>query len=159
MKKIFAVIALFAFASSAYARDTISIVGSSTVFPYATIGAERFSEEGYNGATIEPTGTGGGMKLFCGGIRNKFPDITNASRPMKSKEAKLCLDNGVTDVIEVVLGNDGLTFSNSVEAERFSLKKEHIFLAMAAEVPVNGEIVKNPLLLGVKLIVLSRLQN
>ncbi len=144
MKKIFAVIALFAFASSAHARDTISIVGSSTVFPYATIGAERFSEEGYNGATIEPTGTGGGMKLFCGGLGTNFPDITNASRPMKAKEAKLCLDNGVTDVIEVVLGNDGLTFSNSVEADRFSLKKEHIFLAMAAEVPVNGEIVTNP---------------
>ena len=77
MKKIFAVIALLAFASSAHARDTISIVGSSTVFPYATIGAERFSEEGYNGATIEPTGTGGGMKLFCGGLGTNFPDITN----------------------------------------------------------------------------------
>ena len=144
MKKIFTVIALLAFASGAYARDTISIVGSSTVFPYATIGAERFSEEGYNGATVEPTGTGGGMKLFCGGLGTNFPDITNASRPMKAKEAKLCLDNGVTDVIEVVLGNDGLTFSNSVEADRFSLKKEHIFLAMAAEVPVDGKIIANP---------------
>ena len=144
MEKIFTVITLLAFASSAYARDTISIVGSSTVFPYATIGAERFSEEGYNGATIEPTGTGGGMKLFCGGLGTNFPDITNASRPMKAKEAKLCLDNGVTDVIEVVLGNDGLTFSNSVDADRFSLKKEHIFLAMAAEVPVDGKIVTNP---------------
>ena len=109
MKKIFTVIVFLAFASSVYARDTISIVGSSTVFPYATIGAERF-KEGYNGATIEPTGTGGGMKLFCGGLGTNFPDITNASRPMKAKEAKLCLNNGVTDVIEVVLGNDGLTF-------------------------------------------------
>ena len=144
MKKIFITFILFTLISVANARDTISIVGSSTVFPYATIGAERFTEEGYNGATIEPTGTGGGMKLFCGGIGEKFPDITNASRPMKSKEAKLCLENGVTEVIEVVLGNDGLTFSNSVEAERFSLKKKHIFLAMADEVPVDGVIIKNP---------------
>ena len=76
MKKIFIIMTLFTIVSSAYARDTISIVGSSTVFPYATIGAERFTEEGYNGATVEPTGTGGGMKLFCGGLGTKFPDIT-----------------------------------------------------------------------------------
>ena len=97
------------------------------------------------------------MKLFCGGLGTNFPDITNASRPMKAKEAKLCLDNGVTDVIEVVLGNDGLTFSNSVDADRFSLKKEHIFLAMAAEVPVDGKIVTNPYTLGMKLI--AHIQN
>jgi phosphate transport system substrate-binding protein len=80
MKKFYTLIALLAITSTTYARDTISIVGSSTVFPYATIGAERFTEEGFNGATVEPTGTGGGMKLFCGGLGTKFPDITNASR-------------------------------------------------------------------------------
>ena len=144
MKKLIYLILGMSLATSLYARDSISIVGSSTVFPYSTIGAERFFEEGNVAPTVEPTGTGGGMKLFCGGVGENFPDITNASRPMKAKEAQLCLDNGVTDVVEVVLGNDGLTFSNSVDAQRFELKKEHIFLAMAAEVPVDGKIVTNP---------------
>ena len=144
MKKLLLLIFISSLFTSVQARESISIVGSSTVFPYSTIGAERFSEAGNKAPTVEPTGTGGGMKLFCGGIGENYPDITNASRPMKAKEAKLCLENGVTDVIEVILGNDGLTFSNSVNAERLSLKKEHIFLAMAAEVPVDGAIVKNP---------------
>ncbi|MDB9824516.1 substrate-binding domain-containing protein [Alphaproteobacteria bacterium] len=144
MNKLYLIILAFSISFAAHSRDSISIVGSSTVFPYATIAAERFSEEGNKAPTVEPTGTGGGMKLFCSGIGESYPDITNASRPMKAKEAKLCLTNGVTDVIEVIIGNDGLTFSNSVSAERFNLKKEHIFLAMAAEVPLNGVIVKNP---------------
>ncbi len=89
MKKLLLLIFRSSLFTSVQARDSISIVGSSTVFPYSTIGAERFSEAGNKAPTVEPTGTGGGMKLFCSGIGENYPDITNASRPMKAKEAKL----------------------------------------------------------------------
>ena len=80
----------------ANARDQISIVGSSTVYPFVTIVAEKFGQSsGFKTPVIESTGSGGGMKLFCKGIGVEHPDITNASRAMKSKEAKLCADAGV----------------------------------------------------------------
>ena len=92
-------------AGSAQARDQISIVGSSTVYPFATIVAEKFGQSsGFKTPVIESTGTGGGMKLFCKGIGLKYPDITNASRAMKSKEAKLCQDAGV-EFQEFTVGN------------------------------------------------------
>ena len=75
---------------SSQARDTIKIVGSSTVYPYATVVAERFGKTGFNTPVIESTGTGGGMKLFCAGVGTDHPDITNASRKIKSKEKALC---------------------------------------------------------------------
>ena len=98
----------------AHARDQISIVGSSTVYPFATVVAEKFGQtSGFKTPVVESTGTGGGMKLFCGGIGVEFPDITNASRAMKSKEADNCAANGV-EFIEIIVGNDGLAFSNSL---------------------------------------------
>tara|TARA_E500000075_G_scaffold68203_1_gene61481 strand:+ start:149 stop:1264 length:1116 start_codon:yes stop_codon:yes gene_type:complete len=122
------------------ARDQISIVGSSTVYPYGTVNAQRLGEEGYNTPTYNSTGTGGGMKLFCGGVGVDHPDMTGASRPMKAKEAKLCAENGVNNVIEVMWANDGITFSHSNDAEPFSVTREEIFMAMAKEVcvPVSG---------------------
>ena len=98
---------LIAFGSlfgTSYARDQIKIVGSSTVYPYATIVAERFGKSGFKTPVIESTGTGGGMKLFCAGVGVNHPDITNASRVIKEGEIELCKKNGVTEIIEIVIG-------------------------------------------------------
>ena len=132
------------FSAETFARDQINIVGSSTVYPYGTVNAQRLGESGFKTPTYNPIGTGGGMKAFCAGVGVEFRDITGASRPMKSKEAKLCLEAGVTNVIEVMWANDGITFSHSNEAEPFSLTREEIFTAMAAKVVVDGEVVENP---------------
>ena len=105
MKKYkFGLIAIFCsfFAGSLEARDQIKIVGSSTVFPYATVVAERFGKTGFKTPVIESTGTGGGAKLFCAGVGTSHPDITNASRAMKSKEKALCKKNGVNEIIEIL---------------------------------------------------------
>lgn len=96
------------------ARDYISIVGSSTVYPFATVVAETFGKTtGFKTPKIESTGTGGGFKLFCGGIGVAHPDITNASRAIKKSEMDLCAANGVAEVIEVKIGYDGNAIANS----------------------------------------------
>ena len=117
----------------ALAREQISIVGSSTVYPFATMVAERFGQgSGFKTPVIESTGTGGGMKMFCGGIGTDFADITNASRAIKSGEKELCAKNGVTPV-EFVVGNDGLAFASSNAAKRMNLGIEHIAVALSSE--------------------------
>ena len=103
LKTLFFLILSFVFVSNAIARDQIKIVGSSTVYPYATVVAERFGKSGkFKTPVIESTGTGGGMKLFCAGVGTNHPDITNASRAIKSSEKELCSKNGVKDIIEIV---------------------------------------------------------
>ena len=145
LKNIIAVIAILSFASYAQARDQIKIVGSSTVYPYATVVAEQFGKKGsFKTPVIESTGTGGGMKLFCAGIGVNHPDITNASRAIKSKEKALCEKNGVKDIIEVVVGNDGITFSHSAKAPDADFTKEQLWRALAAKVDVDGKLVENP---------------
>ena len=111
-------IASLAVSTAAQARDQISIVGSSTVYPFATIVAEKFGQaSGFKTPVIESTGTGGGMKLFCKGVGVEHPDVTNASRAIKSKEAKMCADAGV-EFQEFIVGNDGIAFSNSLQGQR-----------------------------------------
>jgi len=133
MKKALVFAALIAaFSSSAFARDQIQIVGSSTVYPFATIVAEKFGQQGNKTPVIESTGTGGGMKLFCSGIGVQYPDVTNASRAIKKSELKLCAKNGVTPV-EFIVGNDGLAFASSIEAEKMNLGIEHIAAALSSE--------------------------
>ena len=123
---------------AAQARDQISIVGSSTVYPFATIVAEKFGQSsGFKTPVIESTGSGGGMKLFCAGVGLEHPDITNASRAMKSKEADLCASNGV-EFQEFIVGNDGLAVANSNQAARFNISIAHIAAALAAELPGGG---------------------
>jgi len=123
---------------AAHARDQISIVGSSTVYQFATIVAEKFGQSsGFKTPVIESTGSGGGMKLFCAGVGLEHPDITNASRAMKSKEAKLCEANGV-EFQEFIVGNDGLAFSNANTAQQFEISIAHIAAALAAELPGGG---------------------
>ena len=123
---------------AAQARDQISIVGSSTVYPFATIVAEKFGQSsGFKTPVIESTGSGGGMKLFCAGVGLEHPDITNASRAMKSKEADLCASNGV-EFQEFIVGNDGLAVANSNQATQFNISIAHVAAALAAELPGGG---------------------
>ena len=128
-----AIAAILATSTMAHAREQISIVGSSTVYPFATMVAERFGQgSGFKTPVIESTGTGGGMKMFCGGIGVEFADITNASRAIKSGEKELCAKNGVTPV-EFVVGNDGLAFASSNATKRMNLGIEHIAVALSSE--------------------------
>jgi phosphate transport system substrate-binding protein len=132
---------------TAMARDTISIVGSSTVYPFATVVAERFGRTGNATPKIESTGSGGGMKLFCQGVGTQHPDITNASRRMKKSEFELCQSNGVKDITEVKVGYDGIVIANSVKGEHIDLSLRDIFLALAKDVPNpdgSEELVANP---------------
>ncbi|MEM9030854.1 MAG: substrate-binding domain-containing protein [Pseudomonadota bacterium] len=138
-----AAVAASAFVSAAVARE-IKIVGSSTVFPYTQAVAEEFARKGGKAPTVESTGTGGGMKIFCAGVGEAHPDITGASRAMKPSEAELCKKNGVTNVTEVLLGYDGLSVANSREGQKVNFTKEHLLKALAAKVMVDGKFVDNP---------------
>ena len=134
-----------AMSAPAMARDTISIVGSSTVYPFATVVAERFgTKTDFSTPKPESTGSGGGLKLFCQGIGTQHPDITNASRRMKTSEFELCQSNGVTDITEFRIGSDGIVIASSKEAENLDITLEQLFLALGSKVPVNGEWVANP---------------
>jgi len=142
-----AALAMASVPGTAMARDTISIVGSSTVYPIATVVAERFGRTGNATPKIESTGSGGGMKLFCQGVGTQHPDITNASRRMKKSEFELCQSNGVKDITEVKVGYDGIVIANSVKGEQIDLSLRDIFLALAKDVPNpdgSEELVANP---------------
>lgn len=134
-----------AFAGVAEARDRISIVGSSTVFPYTQAVAEEFANKTGNPApVVESTGTGGGMKIFCAGVGEGHPDVTGASRAMKKSEWEKCEANGVTSVSEALIGFDGIALAHSRQGPEMDVTKAQLFLALAAQVPVDGEIVDNP---------------
>ncbi|WP_245577520.1 PstS family phosphate ABC transporter substrate-binding protein [Nisaea denitrificans] len=136
---------VIAVAAAAEARDQIRIVGSSTVFPFSTTVAETFGKtSGFKTPVVESTGSGGGLKLFCSGVGVQHPDITNASRRIKKSEVELCAKNGVADIVEVKIGFDGIVIGNAKSGATLNLTKQQIFLALAAEVPVDGKIVKNP---------------
>jgi phosphate transport system substrate-binding protein len=131
---------------AASARDQIRIVGSSTVYPFATVVAEEFGRStDFKTPIIESTGSGGGLKLFCAGAGVDTPDITDASRRIKSSEVDLCTRNGVTAITEVKIGYDGIVIANSKQSRRFALTLRQIFLALAREVPTpSGKLVANP---------------
>lgn len=133
-------------ATSAAARDEIRIVGSSTVFPYTQAVAEQFANNtGAPSPIVESTGTGGGMKIFCGGIGEQHPDITGASRAMKPSEYELCQSNGVTDISEALIGFDGLSMAVSRSNDfDWNLTLGEVYMALGAQVPVDGEWVDNP---------------
>ena len=129
--RIITILIMLLMTTISYARDQIHIVGSSTVYPFSTVVAERFGKSGNKTPVIESTGTGGGMKLFCKGIGVNTPDMSNASRKIKSKEVKLCKDNGVTDITQVIVGLDGIAFTSSVEGKSYNFTKEHLWQAMS----------------------------
>ena len=129
------------------ARDYISIVGSSTVYPFATVVAEQFGKTSdFKTPKIESTGSGGGLKLFCSGVGVEHPDITNSSRRIKQSEVDLCAKNGVAEIIEVKIGYDGLSLANAKSATEYDLTKAELFLALAKDVPnPDGDgLVPNP---------------
>lgn len=129
----------------AQARDQIRIVGSSTVFPFSTAVAEQFGKTtDFPTPVVESTGSGGGLKLFCGGVGLQNPDITNSSRRIKASEVELCSTNGVTDIVEVKIGFDGIVIANSRSSKQLSLTKEQLFRALAKRVPQAGKLVDNP---------------
>ena len=132
--------------SPAFARDSISIVGSSTVYPFATVVAERFGKAtSFKAPKVESTGSGGGLKLFCNGVGVNTADITNASRRIKLSEFESCQANGVTDIVEVLIGYDGIVLANAKGGAPLELSRKDIFLALAAQVPgPDGKLVDNP---------------
>ncbi|TVM19838.1 phosphate ABC transporter substrate-binding protein [Oceanidesulfovibrio indonesiensis] len=143
-----AVLLSFSGIANAQARNHISIVGSSTVYPFATVVAEQFGKTtDFPTPKIESTGSGGGFKLFCAGVGVEHPDITNASRRMKKSEFEQCQANGVQDVVEVKIGYDGIVFANSKQAGQLDLTTQQIFLALAKKVPAKDgseTLVDNP---------------
>ncbi|MEP0941733.1 MAG: PstS family phosphate ABC transporter substrate-binding protein [Rhizobiaceae bacterium] len=141
-----ATVAAASFATSAaHARDQINIVGSSTVFPFATTVAERFGKNtDFKTPVVESTGSGGGLKLFCAGVGENTPDITNASRRIKSSEVELCGKNGIKEIVEVKVGYGGIVLANSRASDIMKLSRKDIFTALAKDVPVDGKLVANP---------------
>ncbi|MEM6676318.1 MAG: substrate-binding domain-containing protein [Pseudomonadota bacterium] len=118
-------------AGTAAARDQIRIVGSSTVFPFSTAVAESFGKaSGFKTPVVESTGSGGGLKLFCAGVGVEHPDMTNASRRMKTSEFDLCQSNGVTDITEVFVGYDGIVVANDKSGPDFALTREQLCKAL-----------------------------
>ncbi|HEX6094069.1 MAG TPA: phosphate ABC transporter permease family protein, partial [Dongiaceae bacterium] len=143
--KLQAAAVLTAGAAPALAREEIRIVGSSTVYPFATTVAENFSRNsGFKPPVVEATGTGGGIKLFCTSIGIDSPDIANASRAIKDSEIAACRQNGVTDIAEVKIGYDGIVLAQSKAGTPFGLSVRTVWLALAKQVPVNGTLSANP---------------
>lgn len=130
----------------AQARDQIRIVGSSTVYPFTTTVAENLGKsKRFKTPIVESTGTGGGLKLFCGGVGTSHPDAVNASRKIKKSEFDLCVSNGVTEIVEIKIGFDGLTLAQAKNGPAIRLSMAQVFLALAETVPdKSGNLVPNP---------------
>jgi phosphate transport system substrate-binding protein len=127
------------------ARDQIRAVGSSTVFPFTTTVAENFARtSGMKAPIVESTGTGGGFRLFCAGVGTQHPDISNASRAITKSELESCTRNGVTAITEIKIGFDGIVLAVKKGAPKFDVTRQQMWLALARQVPRNGQLVANP---------------
>ena len=128
------------------ARDTIQIAGSSTVLPYASIVAEEFGNTfpQFKTPVVGSGGTSGGLKQFCNGVGDNTIDIANASRKIKDTELAACKKAGVNQVLEVKIGYDGIVFASNSNKAAYKLRPQHVFAALAAELPSNGKMVANP---------------
>lgn len=135
-----------ALSGQAQARDTIQIAGSSTVLPFATVAAEQFGQayRQFKTPIVESGGTTGGFTQFCSGVGENTIDIANASRPIRPAEIEACRTNGVTDIVQVRIGYDGIVFASRAGGPRFALTPRQLYLALAEKVPVNGQLVANP---------------
>lgn len=131
-------------------RDYVSIVGSSTVYPFATVVAEYFGKAGkFKTPKVESTGTGGGIKLFCSGVGVQHPDIANASRRMKPSEFKACQSAGVKEIVEVKIGYDGIVVAQAKREKPIELTRKELYLALAKQIPDPdcegcGKLIDNP---------------
>jgi phosphate transport system substrate-binding protein len=129
-------------------RDYVSVVGSSTVYPFTTTVAEQFGRAGsFKTPKVEITGTGGGIKLFCGGVGVQHPDVANASRAIKTSEVEACGKAGVKQFIEVKVGYDGIVVASSKKGKPYRLTRRQLYLALAKQVPdpaKEGALIANP---------------
>ena len=132
-------------AAQAQSRDQIRVVGSSTVYPFTTAAAEQFGKGGqFKTPVVESTGTGGGFKLFCAGVGAGHPDAANASRAIKKSEFDDCAKNGVTDIVELKIGFDGIVIANSKKGPDFKVTRQQLFQALAKELPgKDGKLAAN----------------
>jgi phosphate transport system substrate-binding protein len=139
-------IALAAFAATAAAaRDQVQVAGSSTVLPYASIVAEAFGENfDFPTPVVESGGSSAGLKRFCEGVGENTIDVANASRQIREKEIQACADNGVTDIMEVRIGYDGIVFASDINGETFEFTPVHWYKALSDKVVVDGAVVDNP---------------
>ena len=136
--------ALSASAGMSLARDQIQIAGSSTVLPYASIVAEAFGENfDYPTPVVESGGSSGGMKRFCTGLGENTIDIANSSRRIKDSERAACAKQGVTEIIEIRIGYDGIVFASDIEGQKFAFHPVDIYRALAAQMPMEGEMRAN----------------
>ncbi|MCA8883343.1 MAG: substrate-binding domain-containing protein, partial [Rhodobacteraceae bacterium] len=132
-------------ATAAAARDQIQVAGSSTVLPYASIVAEAFGENfDFPTPVVESGGSSAGLKKFCEGVGENTIDVANASRKIRDKEIKACAEAGVTDIIEVRIGYDGIVFASDINGNGFQFTPADWYKALSAEVVVDGAIVANP---------------
>ena len=132
-------------ATAASARDQVQVAGSSTVLPYASIVAEAFGENfDFPTPVVESGGSSAGLKRFCEGVGENTIDIANASRQIKEAELAACAENGVTDIIEVRIGYDGIVFASDIDGNSFEFTPEDWYKALSATVVVDGEVTENP---------------
>lgn len=128
-------------------RDYVYVVGSSTVYPFSTVVAERFGRGSrFRTPKVEATGSGGGIKLFCDGLGINFPDVVNSSRRITRGELDACSRNGVAEVVEVRIGYDGIVLANAVGSTELSLSRKQLYLALAQRIPsgFDGQTIENP---------------
>jgi len=139
-------LAIASVATVAAARDNVQVAGSSTVLPYASIVAEAFGENfDFPTPVVESGGSSAGLKRFCQGVGTEHTDVANASRAIREKEIKACAENGVTDIIEVRIGYDGIVFASQIDGPAYTaFTQSDIFNALAPKVMVDGELVDNP---------------
>ncbi len=134
-----------ALATSAAARDNVQVAGSSTVLPYASIVAESFGENfDFPTPVVESGGSSAGLARFCEGVGENQIDIANASRAIREREIEACAANGVTDIIEVRIGYDGIVFASDINGASFAFTPSDWFLALAPMIVVDGAVVENP---------------
>ena len=146
MKLATSTLALSTLATAATARDNVQIAGSSTVLPYASIVAEAFGENfEFPTPVVESGGSSAGLARFCEGVGENQIDIANASRPIREGEVAACAENGVTDIIEVRIGYDGIVFASQIDGPAFTaFTPADIYNALAPQVLVDGALVDNP---------------
>ncbi len=132
-------------ATAAAARENVQIAGSSTVLPYGAIVAEAFGENfDYPTPVVESGGSSAGLKRFCSGVGENTIDIANSSRPIKASERDICAENGVTDIVEVRIGYDGIVFASDINGNSFAFTPTDWYQALAAELPAGGAMAANP---------------
>ena len=132
-------------ATAAAAREQVQVAGSSTVLPYASIVAEAFGENfDFPTPVVESGGSSAGLKRFCEGVGENTIDIANSSRSIKSSELEICAANGVTDIIEVRIGYDGIVFASDIAGTSFEFTPTDWYRAISDMLVIDGNVVDNP---------------